>query len=264
MEGLFGDLKKLGFNDLDNVDLFEQESQDVKESAEKQEAKLEEVLYDKTYVCPICNTTFKTKAVRTGKNKLIDTDTDLYAHYDRVNPIIYDCIMCTRCGYSAISRTFTSLTSKQIEWIKEGICSKYKRREYNDILTVEDAIERYKLALVALMVKKAKPGEKAYLCLRIAWLYRDLKDEKNEKLFLQKALEGFEATYTKGNFPLYELNAETVAYLIAEINRRLGNYEEASKWTSHLILNPSVSPRLKARVQDLRELINEERKNNNK
>lgn len=264
MKEIFGDLKKMGFDDLEDVTLFEKESQDTKDTTEKEEAKLEEVLYDKTYVCPVCNYTFKSKAVRSGKNKLTTTDTDLYSHYDKVNPIIYDCIMCQRCGYSAISKSFSTLTNKQIEWIKQEISSKYHRQlDIKETLTEQDAIERYKLALLALIVKKAKPGEKAYVCLRIAWLYRDLKDEVNEKTFLQHALQGFEEAYTKGNFPLYELSEETVAYLIAEINRRLGKYDEAAKWTSHLIVNPRLSPRLKNRVQDLKEMISEE-KNNSK
>lgn len=262
MKEIFGDLKKMGFDDLDDVTVFEKESQDTKDAPEKEEMKLEEVLYDKTYVCPVCNYTFKSKAVRSGKNKLTSTDTDLYSHYDKVNPIVYDCIMCNRCGYSAISKSFSKLTSKQIEWIKQEISSKYNRQfDIKDFFTEQDAIERYKLALLTLIVKKARPGEKAYICLRIAWLYRDLGDEKNEKVFLQHALQGFEEAYTKGNFPIYELNEETVAYLIAELNRRLGKYEDAAKWASHLILSPGISPRLKSRVQDLKDMINEDKNN---
>ncbi len=263
MKEIFGDLKKMGFSDLDDVALFDEESQDTKDMGEKEEAKLDEVLYDKTHVCPVCNYTFKHKAIRSGRNKLVDTETDLYSHYDKVNPIIYDCIMCYRCGYSAISKSFSTLTSKQIEWIKHEISSKYNRQfDIKEILTEQDAIERYKLALLALIVKKAKPGEKAYVCLRIAWLYRDIDDKENEKVFLTHALQGFEEAYTKGNFPLYELSEETVAYLIAELNRRLGRFEDAAKWASHLILNPRISQRLKARVQDLKEMIAEEKKSN--
>ena len=52
--------------------------------------------------------------------------------------------------------------------------------EYKELYTYDEALERYKVALANAIVKLAKPSEKAYICLKTAWLLRG-KGEKLDK-----------------------------------------------------------------------------------
>lgn len=261
MKNIFEELKSLGFNNLEKVELFTKHEEEGKKEAGKKVSRctVEEVLYDKSYVCPVCDNSFKSKAIRSGKNRLMTVDLDLRPVYDIVNPLYYEPIVCEKCGYSALAKNFNTLSTMQIKLIKEQICSQYKEHHFSSILTPQEAIHKYKLALLNAVVKKAKDGEKAYICLKIAWVYREIEDIENEKLFLEHALTGFLNAYNKERFPIFELGELTVAYLIAELYRRFKEYDKAQQWVSCVVLDRSVSLRLKTKALHLKALIREER-----
>ncbi|MHC1749194.1 MAG: DUF2225 domain-containing protein [Cellulosilyticaceae bacterium] len=250
---IFKDLKKFGFSDMENIDVFAKRVGEKQTSGNKEE-KIEDILYDKTYECPICEKKFTSKAIRTGKNRLIKTDTDLKPQYSMVNPILYDVIHC-ECGYTALAKVFASLTPMQYKLIKEEICARFKEGPRNECRTTEEAIDLYKLALLNTIVKKGRFGERAYICLKIAWLYRDLKDENNEIIFLNHAVNGFQEAISTERFPVFEFDENTATYIIADIYRQLGKKEEALRWVSTLVLSSGVSPRLKEKAKDLKDII---------
>ncbi len=216
-----------------------------------------EVLYDKTYKCPVCDTTFSSKSIRSGKNKAIATDSDLYSKFSIVNPVLYDVVVCD-CGYAALSKTFDQLRATQITWIREEITSKYQPIQYPVILNAENAINRYKLALLNANIKKSRIGEQAYLCLKIGWLYRDLEDHANERLFLEHARQHFLSAFTTERFPIFELDEFTTMFLVAELSRKVGDFETALRWAGELITKRSVPERLKNRARDLRDSIKQD------
>lgn len=262
MINIFEELKEVGFEDLEKVELFppKPEPSDKEKEINKKKCSIEEVLYDKSYVCPICNKEFKSKAIRSGKNRLLTVDLDLKANYDVVNPLLYECVVCENCGYAALTKNFNTVTSSQIRWIKEQICSKYKEHHYPPVLSEANGILRYKLALLNSYVKKSKDGEKGYICLKIAWLYRDMKEKALEELFLQHALKGFENAYSNERFPIFELGELTTAYIIADIYRRMKDYDKAMQWVGFVVMDRSVSLRLKTKALHLKSIISEEKR----
>jgi len=220
------------------------------------------VLYDKTYECPACGTTFTSKGIRSGKNKSVSTDTDLYSHYSIVNPLIYDVVVCIRCGYASLSNNFSKLRATQMRWIQDQITAKYTPTYYPEILSEEDAINRYKLALLNAIVKKSRIGERAYLCLKIGWLYRDLEDVENEMLYLNTAKDDFKIAFSSERFPIFELDEMTTMYIIAALSLKSGEFDQALRWVSDLILKSGIPSRLKQRAQNLKEDIRAEAKAN--
>lgn len=261
MKNIFEELKSLGFSNLEKIEVFTKHEEENKKETGKKASKytVEETLYDKSYECPICNNQFKSKAIRSGKNRLMTVDLDLRPVYDIVNPLYYEPIVCEKCGYAALAKNFNTLSTMQVKLIKEQICTQYKEHHFSSILTAQEAIHKYKLVLLNAIVKKAKDGEKAYICLKIAWIYRELEDTENEMLFLQHALTGFLNAYNKERFPIFELGELTVAYLIAEFYRRFKEYDKAQQWVSCVVLDRSVSLRLKTKALHLKGLIREER-----
>nr|WP_302597197.1 DUF2225 domain-containing protein [uncultured Cellulosilyticum sp.] len=261
MKNIFEELKPFGFGNLEKLEIFtsHQEKEKKNEGKHVNKCTVEEILYDKSYVCPVCNNQFKAKTIRSGKNRLMTVDLDLRPVYDIVNPLIYEPIVCEKCGYSALAKNFNTLSTMQMRWIKEQICANYKAHHFSTILTPQEAIYKYKLVLLNAVVKKAKDGEKAYICLKTAWLYRDLGDEENEKIFLNHALTGFLNAYNKERFPIFELGELTVAYIIAELYRRFKEYDKALQWISCVILDRGVTLRLKTKALHLKSVIREER-----
>ena len=211
-----------------------------------------EVLYDKTYQCPVCDSSFTSKAIRSGKNKLVSTDSDLYSRFSIINPILYDVIVCN-CGYAALGNEFEKLRPTQTDWIRNEITSIYHKVDYPVILNEKNAINRYKLAFLNSKVKKARLGERAYLCLKIGWLYRDLGDNENERLFLEHARKGFLKAFTTERFPIFELDELTTMYLVAELSRKAGDFETATRWASEVITKNDASDRLKNLARKVRE-----------
>lgn len=261
---LFEELKEIGFDNLEQVELYPPKPQVTEEeenlNPDKKRFTIEQVLYDKSYTCPVCGRQFKSKAIRSGKNRLLTVDIDLKANYDIVNPLLYECVVCESCGYAGLAKNFNSLSSSQIRWIREQISSRYKPFHYPEVITEKLGIIRYKMVLLNAFVKKAKNGEKAYICLKLAWLYRDMNLKEQEAVFLQHALTGFENAYNSEHFPIFELGELTTAYIIATIYRSMGEYDKAMQWVGFVVMDRSVSLRLKTKGLHLKGLIAEEKK----
>ena len=79
----------------------------------------------------------------------------------------------------------------------------------------------------------------AKVCIRIAWLYR-FKEDEREHDFIRFALKYYTEAYENERFPVDKLDEYTCVYIIAELNRRAGYYEESVKWFSKLISSPEA------------------------
>lgn len=276
MGNIFSGLEDFGLDKLSGMDIYSADERDEKkeEKGKKEKQKFNEAdfIFDKTFVCPVCDEEFKSKTVKTGKVKLLSADTDLRPKYHLLDSLKYDAIVCPQCGYSALNRFFNYMTSAQAKLIKEQISSNFKGlSEEGEILTYDEAIARHKLALVNTIVKKGKLSERAYTCLKLAWLlrgkseslpadtsnYDKVKSElaKEELEFINKAYEGFIAAFEKELFPMCGMDEITTTYLAADLARRCGKYDESSRWISRVIVSKEANERIKSKARDLKELI---------
>lgn len=279
MAGLLSGLAKFGLSDLENAKIFEEdkaEKQIASDSAQAQEAVLREqdFLFDKTYDCPICSKKITAKTVRTAKLKLQSTDWDLRAIYEGVDIHKYDAVVCLNCGYSVLSKYFGPLLSSQIKQVKENICAKIKLPKTDgEFYSYEEALERYKLALVCTIVKRGKSSEKAYICLKSAWVLRGYRTElekgeatketkdkiedlrKQEEEYLQNALEGLVNAKMTESFPICGLDQNTLEFLLAELYFHFRDYTMASKIVSTLLITAGVNKRIKEKARELKEEI---------
>ena len=115
MGNLFSGLDKLGLS-LEGMQVFEEEKKETKEKEKKPEVTEADLLLDRTYKCPVCDSSFKSKAVKSGKAKLIETEMDLRPRFQNVDSLKYDAIVCPNCGYSALSRFLTILPFRRKNW----------------------------------------------------------------------------------------------------------------------------------------------------
>jgi uncharacterized protein (DUF2225 family) len=142
--------------------------------------------------------------------------------------------VCEFCGYAAQAERFEEISSRDAEKIIKEITPRWKKRNFTGVRTPEKGLEAFKLALYNAQTIEAKPSDYAKICMRIAWIYRILKDEREGK-FLEHALKFYCEAYEKERFPIGKMDEFTCMYMIAELNRRIGNYDEAIKWFNRLI-----------------------------
>lgn len=281
MADLFSELSSMGISGLSGVKIFEEEKKpsvvkaDVSANA-VQQVNEEDFLFDKKVQCPVCDKDFKSKTIKTGKSRLIGSDTDLRPKYQGVDPIKYDVIVCPCCGYAAMSRFYSYMTSAQARFIKDNVSASFKGLpETGAVVTYDEAIGRYKLALYNTVVKKAKLSERAYTCLKIAWLYRGkaetlpagtpdiekVKEEcsNSENEFIANAYEGFMAAMSKELFPICGMDENTLSYLLADLARRIGKFDDSLKMISRILTSPTATPKIKDKARDLRELMKKEK-----
>ncbi len=271
---IFSGLEDLGLGDFAGSSLFDNGKSKEEENVEEVTPEMveEDMLLDKTHECPICSNTFKNRALRTGKAKLLGTDIDLRSRFEGIEPLKYDVVSCPKCGFTAVTRFFKPVTPVQRKTILDKISAHYKpQQEPAGIYTYEDAIGRYKLALANAVVKNAKASEKAYICLRAGWLcrswYEDLEakpDTKAEAVnqakaleseFLKNAYDGFISARQTESFPMCGMDENTVDYIIGSLALKLGHYDVSAKMIASLLASPSASPRIKDKARDLKEEV---------
>ena len=274
----------MGLGKLEGAEIFEEEKK-PEAAAPRQEAPKpkdepafneSDVLFDKSVQCPVCGKSFTYRAVRTGKARLVGQDPDLRPKYDKFEPAKYDVIVCPDCGYAVLTKYFAALPSAQIKLLKEGIGGKVRGIANTPILSYDDAIQRYQLALASSIVKHAKDSEKAYVCLKMGWVIRGKRENipidagdydeqvrlltNDENEALKAAYEGFVSARQKESFPIAGMDEITIDYLLAVLAARFGEFDTAQKLISGILTNKTANSRIKDRTRDLKEMVIEQMK----
>ncbi len=277
MSNLLSGLEALGLGGVSDMEVYE--DVETKANREKKEAAGAEVhekteidyLFEKTHTCPVCDEEFKSSAVRTGKAKLIGTDTDLRPRYQGVDPLKYDAIVCPRCGYAGVNRFFTAITTPQAKLVLEQISKKFHGDlKLDGVYSYDDAILFHRLALASAVVKRGKLSERAYTCLKTAWLLRAKQEEETtaekdkaalheqEQEFLSSAYDGFSEAMSKEAFPICGMDENTMLCMLADIGRRVGHYEDAGRLISRVIVSRTAPERIKNKAREIKDLIVED------
>lgn len=253
-DNIFSGLEDLGLGKLDELQVFGKKEETKEGTTEKKEESPLVHLYDQEVQCPVCGSKFKVRSVKSSSYRVLKKDSDFFIRYGTANPYFYDVWLCNICGYATMKSDFNKIRGFQIEKIQKNISMKWTGRTYPEVYTIDNAIERYKLSLYNSVVMEAKTSRKAMNCLKLAWMYRLLEDDKNEQLFLAQALSGFSEAYSSEDFPIYGMDRFTTEYLIGELNRLVGNYEEANRWYGKVILSSAAPQKIKDLARDQRDL----------
>lgn len=235
-------------------------------------------LLEKTTTCPVCQNVFHTPSLRTSRARRLQPDEDLRPCFANIDANKYDVAVCPKCGYSALNRNFASLSPLQVKMLREGVQDKFEPSAVqfaNDkFFSYETAIDRYKLALFNTLVKMGKDSEKAFICLKISWLYRGWLEEIDRKggvdeqtkahyeqeeiLYYGQAYDGFIKAISSEHPPICGMDESTLDLLMGSMACRLQKYEEASHFISSVLGSKVASRNAKDRAFDLKERIIEE------
>ncbi len=281
MDKIFKDLERLGLKNVIDVELFKHEPKKKSKEIRKvkvikevdEAAKAQMYIYQRKMDCPVCQKSFQTPSIRIGRIRFKGTELDLRPQYVGVDPLIYEVVVCHHCGYAATNKEFKNVSDIKKKAIIENISRHYIPHRYNEILTYEEGVERYKLALLNSAVGGDSSGIKAYLCLKISWLYRGWQEsieevepideelinalKNQEKDFAEKAYEGFKLSYANEQLPIMGIDDMTMEYLIGELARRHDDLVEARQWLGKVLSHFVIPKRLREKVFESKSLLNE-------
>lgn len=236
-----------------------------------------EFLLAKTYTCPVCDTTFRSRQVKTGRARRLQPDFDLRPRCQDIDVNKYDVTACPKCGYAALNRNFEHITQGQVKLVRQEVSNKFRPsgtvnlNEPLEPYTYQEAIERYQLALFCTVAKKGKTSEKAYILLKLAWLNRGLAEmyeakgesgseeyveaREHEAAYYTEAFDGMVKAVATENFPMCGMDEHTVNILMAGMAYKLEKYDIASKLVSTVIVSRTAPSAAKERAQKLKDEI---------
>ncbi|MFD1952840.1 DUF2225 domain-containing protein [Paenibacillus thailandensis] len=197
-----------------------------------------EPLYRIQVACPCCSKPFMTSRVRSSFKRALRTDTDFCGHYrERANPDYYVVRVCPACGYASTENSLAKLSARQRQAYEERLGSKWVGRDYGGERTANQAIECYKLALMTSQAVGENDRLIAGILHHLAWLYRELGDTEAEMKFMRFALDAYVKVYEEGDGSGSDAR---LMYLIGELNRRLGDRNEAVRWFSRVVRDERI------------------------
>ena len=230
--------------------------------------KEENYIFSKAYICPVCNGKFHSMTVRTGKARLIGSDKDLRNIFKGVDANKYDVVLCNHCGYAALLRYFGPLAKPHRDMIVENIARKFKPvDEKLGVISYEEAFIRYKMAQISAFHRQAKNSEKAYICLKTAWLLRGMREElvqsdefstqkvgeleTQEKKYLEAALAGFEEARMSEMPPIAGMNEITLDYLLSVLCLECEKYEDGLKLAQNVVVSGQATSQQKEKAREI-------------
>lgn len=217
--------------------------------------------YEKKMDCLFCKKSFPTTKIRSKFVKGGETDTDFMPIYaeNQVQAMYYNVFVCEHCGFS-FTEDFTKYFAPGVsEQLQEQICTRWVPHGFAGERTVFQALQAYKLALLCADIKKERFVTKAGLALRIAWMYRSLKNEGQEKRFMELARNLYMESFSTDDYSATQMSGTRVMYMIAELSRRIGDMENATRFFSKVIESqrtggePKLIEMAKERWNEIRE-----------
>ena len=216
--------------------------------------------YQKDIECLHCKQKFKSTKVRSKFIKVVSYNSDFQPIYENkeVNPLLYNIFVCEHCGFS-FTDDFTKYFAPGVkEIIQEQVSSKWIPRTFGNERTMEEGIMAYKLGILSGTLKKEKFVNLAGLALRTAWLYR-LQDKKKEEIrFMEIARDRYADSYSNDDYNGTQMSESRMLYLIAELSRKIGDIEYATRYFSKVIekqntsIEPTIIEMAKDRWQEIR------------
>lgn len=219
--------------------------------------------YEKKIDCLHCKTSFPTLKVRSKFIKIAQTESDFQPIYtdDNVNALYYNVFVCQHCGFS-FTEDFTKYFAPGIQdEINKQISNNWAPHNFKGDRTIFDAIQAYKLAFLCATIKKEKYVITSGLALRLAWLYRSLKNTGQELRFLKISRDHYMESFSNGDYSSTQMSETRMMYMVAELSRRIEDDENATRFFSRVIESQRVGgeAKLVEMAKEQWEIIREKR-----
>lgn len=224
------------------------------------------IFFNREYTCPVCRTVFKSFAIRSSHTYVEKKESDLHIIYRGPSPLHYSVIVCPCCGYAASANSFADELAPRITEQLALALSQLKSDEDLSYLTGERdataALKSFQLAVRTAQLKKVPKGDLAGLLLASAWIAREIGNQEMEHSYMLEALKYYIEAYNNGSGNIGNMDDMQAGYLIGELFRRTGNYNEAVNWFGKIIYNQNTrkNPQIEKMAREQWSLCREEAK----
>lgn len=200
------------------------------------------LFYNEQTTCPNCNASFQVIKVRASKCLILERESDFNNCYQDVNPLWYSIWVCPQCQYAAPGDTFNMpLNTQEKPRVTKGLAIlKGQEPDFGVERGPEVALRSMELAIRTAQLKQGPPEIFATLFLKAAWLCRHLANNQLEQKYLEEALKYYKQAFEQGRDHDGKSSSLRQMYMIGELHRRLGFYNQAVQWFSRLVSLPEI------------------------
>ncbi len=193
--------------------------------------------WEKEFTCPFCGNEFTQVRVFTSAIVVEKRDEDLKPYYKGVNYLYYQTVTCPKCYFTVFERDFGKINIPDekrdaVKRVLENAKKNFGTLNLGKDRKPEDAVALLSIATAIYVVLNNRRGA-AEAFLKLAWIFREIGDKKKELIALGKALKYFEEHYREDI--VSDEEEPMILFYLGELNRRLGNKNEAVKWFSTLL-----------------------------
>lgn len=202
----------------------------------------QEWFYTEQVRCPVCETGFEALRVRSRAINSVKRESDFHYIYRSVNPLHYSVTVCPACCYAAYPDDFSTLTKAEAAALRAETDARRLEAVHVDLRAERDheaALASFRLALQCYEQRKADGRRQAGLLHRMAWIERERADAEREREYLARALEVYQRTFETDS-TLSEDATVTLCYLMGDLSLRLGHFDDAVRWFSHVSRMPQA------------------------
>ncbi|MBN2081268.1 DUF2225 domain-containing protein [bacterium] len=216
-------------------------------------------LFWKTFKDPITGIEFQGLQVKSSAYSIRSRDPDFAPRYDGVNPLWYSVIV-SPVGFAAEEQLYKRSPKLLFRDRDELVAQLRGMPPQNQLMGIRDlpmACQAFTLALTQSEFLRVPKYEQAGLALKASWLYRDWAEQgyepavKQAEALRQIALQKYELAYEKEDTSKLKIGGPGVGYLIAELLRELGRFDDSLRWFSRIVTDKSATGEVKrmARLQ---------------
>lgn len=227
-------------------------------------------LYYKTFTCAQCNAEVNSPQVKTSSASVVKRDPDFYTVYSGLNPLHYSVVVCPDCCFAAEKALFEGRKlikdSRELRPVLAELRKDFGVYDFTQVRDLPAAAAAFEMAWTVAQHLNLRHYQYAGLAMRCAWIYREWADlspdsslNEKEKSFLRQATTHYQAAYERENPAELKLGAPGIGYLIGEIYRQLGDYQEGMKWLMRIATDRSAPQEVRRLARSQLDLARSQR-----
>ncbi|KAB2954318.1 DUF2225 domain-containing protein [Heliorestis acidaminivorans] len=223
---------------------------------------VEGAFFTQEKTCPICRQIFQATRVRSSFIRIRERKADFMIIYDGVNPIHYQIFVCPSCYYASQENNFDSPYGDTSKVARELFLLRQQEPNFLGVRSLPVVLRAFELAIRTAQISQAPASVSASLYLKCAWLAREMQDETRSLVFIKESLKLYEKAYASER-SVGKMSSSTLSYLIGELYRQIGTYDEAIRWFSRTVMQSSAiksEPEIERLARDQWALAREQSK----
>jgi uncharacterized protein len=224
-------------------------------------------LFWREYSDPVSETKFLAVAVKSSAFNVRGRETDFGPIYEGFNPLYYD-IVITPSGFAAeeqVLKRSAKLLFKDREGLVQQLQCMRDDTNWQQPRTLERACLSFDRAFVCVDYIKMPRSEYASMAMKASWVCRELMEGGDEEAkakyreYRGYALEKYLDAYENEDLSTLKLGYPGVAYLIGELMRERGQFDDGMRWLSRVVTDREVGGEVKRLARNQLDLCKEQR-----